>query len=98
LFPQEIVKTVIALSELHALTESLDTAMASNASMGERTPARYVQAWQKTGHRSDRETQIALTVALATRLEPPGCQIFRACRKPDSMHSVRLAAPRTSSA
>lgn len=69
LFPQEVVKTVIALSELHALTESLDTAMASNASMGEWTPAQYVRAWQKTGHRSDREMQVALTVALATRLE-----------------------------
>jgi hypothetical protein len=69
LFPQEVVKTVIALSELHSLTESLDTAMANNASMGEWTPARYLQAWQKTGRRSDRETQVALTVALATRLD-----------------------------
>lgn len=69
LFPQEVVKTVIALSELHSLTESLDTAMASNASMGEWTPTRYLQAWQKTGRRSDRERQVALTVALATRLD-----------------------------
>jgi hypothetical protein len=67
--PQEVVETVKVLSELHALTESLDTAMASNASTKEWTPAAYTRAWQKTGRRSDRDLQISSTLVLATRLD-----------------------------
>jgi hypothetical protein len=67
--PHEVVETVTVLSELHALTESLDTAMASNASTNDWTSAAYTRAWQKTGRRSDRDLQISSTLVLATRLD-----------------------------
>ena len=69
LFPKAAVQTVAALTELHALTESLDTAMAAHASHAEWTPARYVRAWQQTGRAADREAQIALTLAVAAELD-----------------------------
>jgi hypothetical protein len=67
--PHEVVETVKVLSELHALTETLDTAMAGNASTNDWTPATYVRAWQKTGRRADRDLQISSTLVLATRLD-----------------------------
>jgi hypothetical protein len=69
LFSKEVVETVTALSALHALTETLDTAMARNGAAPDWTPVEYVRAWQATGRASDRETQIALTVALAWKLD-----------------------------
>jgi len=69
LFPHEIVETATALSALHALTESLDTVMASNACATEWTPAAYLRTWQATGRPADRDTQISLTVSLARRLD-----------------------------
>jgi hypothetical protein len=69
LFPKAVVQTVAALTELHALTESLDTAMAAHASHTAWTPARYTQAWQQTGRATDREAQIALTLAVAAELD-----------------------------
>jgi hypothetical protein len=69
LFPKAVVQTVVALTELHALTESLDTAMAAHASVTDWTPARYQRAWQQTGRVPDRETQIALTLAVAAELD-----------------------------
>ena len=69
LFPAEVVRAVVVLSDLHALTEVLDTAMARHASSADWTPHRYALAWQQTGRRADRETQIASTVLLATQLD-----------------------------
>jgi hypothetical protein len=69
LFPKAVVQTVAHLSALHALTESLDTAMAAHATVAEWTPALYLRAWQQTGRAADREAQIALTVAVASELD-----------------------------
>lgn len=69
LFPKAVVQTVAALSQLHALTESLDTAMAAHSTRADWTPASYVQAWQQTGRSADRAAQIAQTVAVAADLD-----------------------------
>ena len=69
LFPKAVVETVAHLSALHALTESLDTAMAAHSTVVDWTPALYRHAWQQTGRRPDREAQIALTVAVAGELD-----------------------------
>ena len=84
LFPSEIVDTVATLAELHALSESLDTALGSHLSEG--VPimgAEYIAAWQKTGNPDRRERQIALTLDVAGRLD-------RFTRKPLLRSSLRL--------
>jgi hypothetical protein len=68
LFPNHLVLTVAALAELHALSESLDTAMAGNVD-ATMTPSAYARAWQRTGRRADRERQIALTLSIARQLD-----------------------------
>src|SRR5262245_8055139 len=55
LFPEEVVRTVIALSELHALSESLDTAMARALDSEHVDAQGYVLAWQRTARAVDRE-------------------------------------------
>ena len=69
LFPREIVETVAILADLHALSETLDTAMGSHLHDPLVTPLAYVRAWQATGHSADRQTQIRLTLNVATRLD-----------------------------
>jgi hypothetical protein len=69
LFPKAVIQTVVHLSALHALTESLDTAMAAHSTVADWTPALYLRAWQQTGRAADREAQIALTIAVATELD-----------------------------
>lgn len=82
-FPNEIVDTVATLAELHALSETLDTAMGTHLE-GERIAAiDYVRAWQRVGRAADRERQIALTLSLAARLD-------RFTRKPFLRNSLRL--------
>jgi hypothetical protein len=69
LFPQEIVGTVHTLAELHALSESLDTAMGEACPAGQLNASAYVQAWQQVGRAKEREQQIALTLALGRALD-----------------------------
>jgi hypothetical protein len=69
LFPNEIVETVATLAELHALSESLDTAMATQLEAAQMTARSYVHAWQCTGRAPDRDHQIALTLTIADRLD-----------------------------
>jgi hypothetical protein len=59
LFPRDVAETAAALAELHALTESLDHAMAvaiGDASGNE--IARYIEAWRRVGRRAERERQL----------------------------------------
>jgi len=83
LFPQEVVLTVQTLGELHALSETLDTAM------GEAVPgvpvdlAGYIAAWQHVGRRNDREKQIVLTRRVGDALDGY-------TRNPLLRHSLRL--------
>ena len=83
LFPREIVETVAALAELHAMSESLDTEMASNLADISVGAGDYIQAWQRTGRAPDRQKQIALTLAVADRLDG-------LTRKPLLRNSLRL--------
>lgn len=70
LFPREIVRTVLTLSELHALSEVLDTEMARHLpSEPWASAAVYVTAWQRTGQAEQRERQIALTLQVASALD-----------------------------
>ena len=83
LFPHEVVETVAALAELHALSESLDTTMASQLGPVVVTPLEYIRIWQATGRVAERAAQIDLTLNVATRLD-------RFTRKPLLRNSLRL--------
>jgi hypothetical protein len=82
-FPNEIVDTVATLAELHALSETLDTAMGMHLEGEPVTAIDYILAWQWVDHAPDRERQIALTLSLADRLD-------RFTRKPLLRNSLRL--------
>lgn len=69
LFPTEIVETVAALAELHALSETLDTLMGSQLDEEAIAGIEYVVAWQATGRMTERDAQIALTLDVAGRLD-----------------------------
>lgn len=70
LFPQEIVATVESLGTLHALSESLDQAMALASGPDDRVDAcSYVQAWQFVGQPARREQQIVLTLEIGRALD-----------------------------
>lgn len=69
LFPSEIVRTVATLSRLHALSESLDTAMAVGLLSPTLDAEAYAAAWRATRRAGDRERQIALTLDVASTLD-----------------------------
>jgi hypothetical protein len=83
LFPADIVRTVAALAELHALSEQLDGEMARTID-GERLDERtYRQAWQLVGRPADRARQIQLMLDVGMALD-------RFTQKPLLRHSLRL--------
>ena len=88
LFPQEIVETVATLANLHSLSETLDSEMASHLE-GNRVDARsYLHAWQCTARESDRREQITLTLNIGSSLD-------HIARKPllcRSLHLLRVPA------
>ena len=69
LFPQEIVGTVAELGELHALSETLDTAMGKALVSPKLDAAGYCQAWRAVGCAPDRERQITLMLAVGSDLD-----------------------------
>ena len=85
LFPHDIVSTVEELARLHAVSEGLDTAMAT-CLVGQVVDARsYVRAWQLTGQPSQRDLQIECTLRVGRDLD-------RLTRKPllrTSLHLMR---------
>lgn len=83
LFPREVVETVADLATLHALSERLDTEMARHVDALPITPLAYLRAWRATGRSSERAMQIALTLAVANRLD-------KFTRKPLLRNSLRL--------
>jgi hypothetical protein len=83
LFPREVVLTVQTLGELHALSETLDTAM-GEALPGEPVDlAAYIVAWQRTGQPGERDRQIALMRRVGDALDGY-------TRNPLLRHSLRL--------
>jgi hypothetical protein len=83
LFPREIVATVEILAELHALSETLDSAAASHLESDDIAAVGYVRAWQATERRNDRERQIALTLTVGESLD-------RLTRNPLLRHTLRM--------
>ena len=69
LFPTEVIATVTALSELHALSEQLDSSMGRALTRVELTAPAYVAAWRASGASSLRSKQIDLTLRLAGSLD-----------------------------
>lgn len=71
LFPAQVAQTAVALAELHALTETLDQAMAS-AWLAQ--PAvdgdakRYVASWRWVGRRQDRNEQLAVVLRIGEQM------------------------------
>jgi hypothetical protein len=83
LFPREVVLTVQALGELHALSETLDTAMGYAVSEGGLDAVAYTAAWQAVGRPADRQQQIVLTRRVGDALDGY-------TRNPLLRHSLRL--------
>ncbi|HEX7638074.1 MAG TPA: hypothetical protein VF457_06715 [Burkholderiaceae bacterium] len=69
LFPADLVDTVQALAEVHALSERLDTAMARHLDGAEPDRAAYVRAWQRTGEPEARERQVCLVMRVGRSLD-----------------------------
>jgi hypothetical protein len=83
LFPADIISTVVALAELHALSETLDTAMARELGPSPPDGKSYGRAWRSVGQPAERERQIALMLAVGSALD-------RYTRNPLLRHSLRL--------
>jgi hypothetical protein len=83
LFPKDIVTTVSRLAQLHALSESLDTAMSRQINDRPLDWASYARAWQAVGRVADREGQISLTLEVGSALD-------RFTRNPLLRGSLRL--------
>jgi hypothetical protein len=83
LFPKEIVRTVAALAELHALSEELDTATAGALTESFVGDGLYAAAWQAVGQPEQRDKQIELTNKVGQALDAY-------TRNPLLRHSLRL--------
>jgi len=83
LFPAELVGTVRAVSELHALSESLDSRMAAQIDELPVDDDRYGQAWRATGEARLREQQVQLTLDV-------GAELARHTRKPLLGRTLRV--------
>jgi hypothetical protein len=69
LFPKDVAETAAGLARLHALTESLDHAMARTFALRSRDDAAgYVRAWKAVGRRDDRERQLQTVVAIGSEM------------------------------
>lgn len=83
LFPREIVATVQTLSELHALSEQLDSAMGIELADATVSEEAYGRAWRAVGRPEARELQISLMLDVGHALD-------RYTRNPLLRHSLRL--------
>lgn len=69
LFPNEVVQTVEALGELHALSEQLDSRMARHLPDAAWGRVEYLRAWQAMANPEERRQQLELVLALGSRLD-----------------------------
>ncbi len=83
IFPHELVATVQALSELHALSETMDSAMGAELSSFRVDAWVYAGAWQAVGRPRVRARQIELMMQVGGALD-------RYTRNPILRHSLRL--------
>ena len=69
LFPRDVAETAAALAELHALTESLDHAMAiALETAAGIEAASYATAWRRVGRRADRDRQLERVLAIGREM------------------------------
>ena len=69
LFPRDVADTAAGLARLHALTESLDHAMARATGLeDEADVAGYVQAWKAVGRQEDRQRQLETVISIGAEL------------------------------
>jgi hypothetical protein len=69
MFPRDVAETAAGLARLHALTESLDYALARSVPLaGVDDVGGYVRAWKTAGRREDRERQLDTVVAIAAEM------------------------------
>lgn len=88
LFPEDIVNTVEVLARLHAVSETLDSTMATHLLGAVIDANSYVRAWQRTGQPAQRDLQIDYTLRVGRDLD-------RLTRKPllrASLHLMRAPA------
>ena len=84
LFPRDVADTAAGLAQLHALTESLDHAMARAAPLPALDEVRsYVAAWKEVGRRPDRQHQLETVVAI-------GAEMIRLTRLPGLRMMLRM--------
>jgi len=69
LVPDEVMRTVVDLIELHSLTEELDQEMAAALTSDELDDRSYRAAWLEVGRRADRARQLALLLAIGRALD-----------------------------
>jgi hypothetical protein len=67
--PDEVMRTITDLIELHSLTEDLDQQMAGAISAPSVDERSYRAAWRLVGRRADRARQLALLLAAGRALE-----------------------------
>jgi hypothetical protein len=67
-FPEQVARTAVALAQLHAVTEELDQAMASEWLGGgqadERSSRRYINAWRAVDRRAERMKQLTVVLGI----------------------------------
>ena len=69
IFPADIVRTVEALTSLHALSETLDSEMGAQTDGQVNSASDYAWAWQCTGRAENRERQIVLMLSVGASLD-----------------------------
>lgn len=98
LFPPAVALLAVDLAEMHALTETLDHALAEHwLALGEDCEAmeRYVRSWRLTGRREARERQLAVVQDMGRELErltrsKPLLMALKLMRRP--AHAAGLSA------
>lgn len=84
LFPRDVADTAVGLAQLHALTESLDHAMARVLPLeGADDVPGYVRAWKAVERREDRQRQLETVVAI-------GAEMARLTRLPGLRMMLRM--------
>jgi len=84
LFPKDVAETAASLARLHALTESLDHALARAAPLASIDDAAgYVRAWKAAGQREDRRRQLDAVLTL-------GAEMTRLTRLPGLRTMLRM--------
>ncbi len=70
LFPEAVAQLAVDMAEIHALTETLDHALADHwARMAGGPALRYVSAWRATGRRDARERQLHVVLHMGRELQ-----------------------------